>query len=75
MKIVRLDKNKHNRNNFDCGEVALNNYLKAVSGQHDKKDLSRTFVLISNQNESQIKGFYSLALCTVELDELPEKNS
>ncbi|CDH06976.1 conserved hypothetical protein [Xenorhabdus bovienii str. oregonense] len=75
MKIERLNKNKHDRNNFDCGEPALNNYLKAVSGQHDKKDLSRTFVLTSSQNESQIKGYYSLALCTVELDEIPEKIS
>ncbi len=36
MKIKRLDKNKHDnkhdRNNFDCGEPALNNYLKVVSG-------------------------------------------
>ncbi|MBS9437762.1 N-acetyltransferase [Photorhabdus noenieputensis] len=75
MKIERLDKNKHDRNNFNCGEPALNNYLKAVSGQHDKKDLSRTCVLTSSQNGSQIKGYYSLALCTVELDELPEKIS
>ncbi|MCP9266651.1 hypothetical protein M5U04_00695 [Xenorhabdus sp. XENO-1] len=75
MKIECLNKNKHDRNNFDCGEPALNNYLKAVSGQHDKKDLSITFVLTSSQNESQIKGYYSLALCTVELDELPEKIS
>ncbi|MEQ2026953.1 GNAT family N-acetyltransferase [Xenorhabdus szentirmaii] len=75
MKIVRLDKKQHIRSHFDCGEPALNNYLKAISGQHDKKDLSRTFVLVSSQNESQIKGFYSLALCTVELNELPENIS
>ncbi|MBD2795936.1 GNAT family N-acetyltransferase [Xenorhabdus sp. 18] len=72
MKIEHLNKNKHNRNNFDCGEPALNNYLKSVSGQHDKKNLSRTFVLTS-KDESQIRGYYSLALCTVELDQLPEK--
>ncbi|EJV0279273.1 MULTISPECIES: GNAT family N-acetyltransferase [Vibrio harveyi group] len=71
MKIEHLDKNIHDRNGFDCGEPALNNYLKATSGQHSKKDLSRTFVLTSSGNPSQIKGFYSLALCTVELYELP----
>ncbi|AWG82229.1 MULTISPECIES: GNAT family N-acetyltransferase [Vibrio] len=72
MNIEHLDKNTHDRNAFDCGEPALNTYLKATSGQHNKKDLSRTFVLTSSGNPSQIKGFYSLALCTVELDELPE---
>ena len=71
MRISALDKTIHDRNKFDCGELALNNYLKQVSGQHDKKDLSRTFVLTSTQNESQIKGFYSLALCKVDLTELP----
>lgn len=71
MRISALDKNVHDRNKFDCGEPALNNYLKQVSGQHDKKDLSRTFVLTSEQNEAQIKGFYSLALCKVDLKELP----
>lgn len=72
MNIVRLDKGIHDRHNFTCGEPALDNYLKTISGQHDKKDLSRTFVLVSEQNPSQIKGFYSLALCTVDLTELPE---
>ena len=71
MKIERLDKNKHDKKSFDCGVEALNNYLKAISGQHDKKDLSRTFVLTSKQNPSQIKGFYSLTLCSVELEDLP----
>lgn len=73
MKISVLDKKIHDRNKFDCGEPALNNYLKQVSGQHDKKDLSRTFVLTSTENESQIKGFYSLALCKVDLKELPHQ--
>lgn len=72
MRISPLDKKVHDRNKFDCGEPALNNYLKQVSGQHDNKDLARTFVLTSHQNTSQIKGFYSLALCKVELNELPK---
>lgn len=71
MRISTLNKNKHDRTKFDCGETALNNYLKQVAGQHDNKDLSRTYVLTSPQNESQIKGFYSLALCQVDLSELP----
>lgn len=75
MRILPLDKTVHNRSKFDCGEPALNNYLKQVSGQHDKKDLSRTYVLISSQNESQIKGYYSLALCKVDLSELPAEQA
>lgn len=75
MNIEKLDKSKHDRASFNCGEAALDNYLKTISGQHDKKDLSRTFVLNSDSNPSQIKGYYSLAACTVELDELPQNIS
>lgn len=71
MNITQLRTKEHDRKSFDCGEEALNNYLKTLSSQHDKKDLSRTFVLTSPQNESQIKGFYSLALCTVAIETLP----
>lgn len=73
MKVEHLNKKTHDRNTFDCEEIDLNNYLKTTSGQHNKKDLSRTFVLTSSGNPSQIKGFYSLALCTVELDDLPKE--
>ncbi|HIF5960611.1 TPA: GNAT family N-acetyltransferase [Vibrio parahaemolyticus] len=71
MNIVPLDKKTHDRNAFDCGEPALNNFLKTTSAQHNNKSLSRTFVLTSDANPEQIKGFYSLAVCTIELDQLP----
>ncbi|UJF20357.1 GNAT family N-acetyltransferase (plasmid) [Vibrio sp. SS-MA-C1-2] len=73
MKIQQLDKKIHNKNSFDCGDAYLNNYLKKTAGQHGKKDLSRTFVLTSDNNPSTIKGFYSLALCKVSLSELPSE--
>lgn len=72
MKVESLDKNKHDRKNFDCGEVALNNYLKTIAAQHESKSLSRTFVLISGSEQKQIKGYYSLSPCLVELNQLPE---
>jgi len=72
MRITQLDKKIHDRKDFDCGEDALNNYLKSVAGQHDEKSLARTFVITSKVNESKILGFYSLALCQVDLSELPD---
>ena len=71
MRITQLDKTVHDRKTFDCGEDALNNYLKSVAGQHDVKSLARTFVITSKKNKSKILGFYSLALCQVNLSELP----
>jgi predicted GNAT family N-acyltransferase len=73
MLVHRLDRNLHNRTTFDCGDEALNNYLKTLSGQHNKKHLSRTFVLTECSCESSILGYFSLALTQVSLDQLPEQ--
>lgn len=73
MKIQALDKNKHNRKQFDCGVEALNQYLKQTARQHDDIDLSRCFVLTSESNDKVILGFYSLSVCYIRWDELPEK--
>lgn len=73
MKISPLNRKIHDRTSFDCGDKTLNNYLKAISNQHHEKDLARTFVLTSEIEPTKIKGFYSLALCTIDLDELPQE--
>ena len=43
MNVVLLDKAKHDRNRFNCGVEALNNYLKVMASQQAKKDNTRTF--------------------------------
>ncbi len=45
MFSVALDKNKHDRKNFDCGIDALNNYLKLTANQQSTKNNSRTYIL------------------------------
>ncbi|EKO3881810.1 GNAT family N-acetyltransferase, partial [Vibrio metschnikovii] len=54
MKTVLLDKDKHDRNRFNCGIDALNNYLKVMASQQAKKDNTRTFVLEDENNTSLI---------------------
>lgn len=72
MEITQLDKNKHDRTHFDCEVEALNNFLKKQSSQGNKRELSRTFVLTSEDNPKTIQGYYALASCVIQLDELPE---
>ncbi len=57
MKTVLLDKDKHDRNRFNCGIDALNNYLKVMASQQAKKDNTRTFVLEDENNTSLIHRF------------------
>jgi len=60
MITVQLDKNKHDRNYFDCGVEALNNYLKVMASQQSKKDNTRTFVLTDENKPERIIGYYTL---------------
>lgn len=73
MKTVLLDKDKHDRNRFNCGIDALNNYLKVMASQQAKKDNTRTFVLEDENNTSLIIGFYTLTMTPIDLKALPDK--
>jgi len=72
MRITQLDKKKHDRKDFDCGEAELNNYIKSKAGQHSAKSIAHTFVAEAEDAPTKILGFYTLTLTRVELDELPE---
>lgn len=54
-----FDKSRHNRASFDCGVAALNDYLKTKLGQHERKDLTRGYVLATPQG--RIAGYFTLA--------------
>ena len=71
MNTVLLDKAKHDRNRFNCGVAALNNYLKVMASQQAKKDNTRTFVL--EDDSSDIIGFYTLTMTPIDLKALPDK--
>ncbi|WED23997.1 GNAT family N-acetyltransferase [Vibrio sp. JC009] len=73
MNSVLLDKSKHNRNRFNCGIEALNNYLKVMANQQAKKDNTRTFVLEDENDNSYIIGFYTLTMTPINLEALPDK--
>lgn len=67
MITVALDAKKHNRNSFDCGVEALNNYLKLIANQQSNKDNSRTYVLEDKEDNNRIVGFYTLSMANIDL--------
>ncbi|MDD5393438.1 MAG: GNAT family N-acetyltransferase [Thiothrix sp.] len=73
MRTVRLDKDKHDRNHFDCGVEALNNYLRLMANQQSSKDNTRTFVLEDSNQTERIIGYYTLTMTPVDLTALPAK--
>jgi ribosomal protein S18 acetylase RimI-like enzyme len=71
LKVIQpLDKS-HNREQFDCGSEALNQFLRQTARQHIQKGISRTFVLIDRDFPQEIIGFFTLALCEVRIEKLP----
>lgn len=61
----------HNRKEFDCGNIHLNDYLKKTARQHLVKGISRTFVLVDDADCEEILGFFTLSVCEVESELLP----
>ena len=58
----------HDRNSFDCGVPALNDYLQKYALQNQKKHAARTYVTTRG---NRIVGYYSLAYGSVSLEEAP----
>ncbi|WP_279143375.1 GNAT family N-acetyltransferase [Photobacterium phosphoreum] len=73
MNTVQSEKAKHDRNRFDCGITALNNYLKVMASQQAKKDNTRTFVLEDKQYPEHIIGYYTLTMTPIDIQDLPPK--
>lgn len=73
MKVIELLDKRHNRDGFDCGNEALNQFLKQTARQHIQKGISRTFVLVDTEESETIIGFFTLTLCEVRFLKLPPK--
>jgi GNAT superfamily N-acetyltransferase len=59
----------HARREFDCGQPAVNDWLRTKALQHQEKRLSVTKVLVDPQDS--IAGFYTLATGQVDFGDLP----
>jgi GNAT superfamily N-acetyltransferase len=63
----------HDRSGFDCGVPELNAFLKSTARQHADKGISRTFVLSEPDKPVLILGYFTLTLCEVRTEHLPER--
>lgn len=63
---------KHNRDDFDCEEESLNDFLKRFARQNDERGFGRTFVAVLPE-ETKIYGYYTILSGAVKFDNMPEK--
>ncbi|MDZ7960655.1 MAG: GNAT family N-acetyltransferase [Aulosira sp. DedQUE10] len=73
MRVIELLGKQHHRDCFDCGNEALNQFLKNTARQHIQKGISRTFVLVNTEQLEIIIGFFTLTLCEVRIEQFPAK--
>ena len=70
--VERLDAARHDREGFSCGEPSLDAYLRPRASQHQRDGISTTHVLVENDGDSLVLGYYSLAAAQLQLSELQE---
>ncbi len=62
----------HNRQNFDCGDVALNEFLQRYARKSHELGGAKTFLAIDDADSQTILGFYSLSPAAVVYARTPE---
>ena len=63
---------KHVRDAFDCGEEALNEFLRRYARKSHESGGTKTFLAIDDADDKAILGFYSLCPASVDYAQTPE---
>ncbi len=69
--VERLDRS-HERAEFACRKGPLDNFLRTLVSQYEKRRLGRTYVVV-RPGEKRVLGYYTLASGAVSSADLPEK--
>ena len=63
---------KHDREAFNCGEEALNEFLRRYARKSHDLGGAKTFLAIDHAGNKTILGFYSLSPASIEYARTPE---
>ena len=72
--IAELNKERHDRDSFDCGIDALNFFLKLHASQNQVKNISRSYVAVSPddaKNSKAVVGYYTITAGQIDCAQLP----
>lgn len=69
LKVTELG-GHHDRTDFNCGDAALNDFLKKLAKQQAGRDFSRCYVAAVG-DESRIRGYYALSAGSIEFQNWP----
>lgn len=63
---------RHDRDAFDCGEPALNEFLQRYARKNHETGGAKTFVAVADGGDRTVLGFYSLSAASIEYARVPE---
>lgn len=63
---------KHDRESFDCGESALNGFLRQHARKSHEAGGAKTFVATADKDGKTVLGFYSLSPASIEYARTPD---
>jgi GNAT superfamily N-acetyltransferase len=63
---------RHDRESFDCGEEALNEFLRRYARKSHELGGAKTFLAIDDSDNKTIVGFYSVSPAAVAYRRTPE---
>ena len=63
---------RHDRESFDCGEAALNDFLRRHARRSHKLGGAKTFMAVDDSDNRTVLGFYSLSAASIEYARTPE---
>ena len=61
----------HNREKFDCGDTALNIFLRRHARQSHEHGGAKTFLAVRDDDSSHVLGYYSVSPASVEFIRTP----
>ena len=72
LEDLPLDPAIHDRQGFECGVLALDEYLHRFAEQHRRRGISSIYVLTNSAQPERILGYYTLSAAEVDGQHLAE---
>lgn len=63
---------RHRRDAFDCGDAALNEFLRRFARQAHEYGSAKTFVAVPDEDDARVLGFYTLSPASIAFSRTPE---
>jgi GNAT superfamily N-acetyltransferase len=70
LEDLPLDPAIHDRERFECGVPALDDYIRRFADQHRRRGISSVFVLADSARPEHILGYYTLSAAEMDGERL-----